>query len=86
MKGLPQLRGERAAVGEVERVPRPHLFNLAFAVSQEVYEAIDRSFLSRNAKQMSIASIMRAGYTLHYREVRTAVSRIHEHLHADEVR
>ena len=83
LKGLPQL-------GEA----RPHfviLFNPGIAVStKEVYEAIDRKLEGAELAQRE-ADVNRFYnelelYTLtNYREVQNLVSRIREHLHADEV-
>ena len=101
LKGLPQLGEASCAaivsgIGEVVEavMPRPYfviLFNPGIAVStKEVYEAIDRKLEGAELAQRE-ADVNRFYnelelYTLtNYREVQNLVSRIREHLHADEV-
>ena len=101
LKGLPQLGEAGCAaivsgIGEVVEatMPRPYfviLFNPGIAVStKEVYEAIDRELEGAEIAQREV-DVNRFYnelelYTLtNYREVRNLVSRIREHLHADEV-
>lgn len=101
LKGLPQLGEARCAaivsgIGEVVEATRPRpyfviLFNPGIAVStKEVYEAIDRELEGAEIAQREV-DVNRFYnelelYTLtNYREVRNLVSRIREHLHADEV-
>ena len=101
LKGLPQLEEASCAaivsgIGEVVEaaMPRPYfviLFNPGIAVStKEVYEAIDRKLEGAELAQRE-ADVNRFYnelelYTLtNYREVQNLVSRIREHLHADEV-
>ena len=101
LKGLPQLGEASCAaivsgIGEVVEavMPRPYfviLFNPGIAVStKEVYEAIDRKLEGAELAQRE-ADVNRFYnelelYTLtHYREVQNLVSRIREHLHADEI-